>query len=628
MVLTQLINEIRKYGEGDIALVRKAYNFAREIHKGEKRVNGEDFIIHLEQTALVLAELGLDEKTIVAGLLHDSVEDGKVTLDEIKKEFGEEISFLVDSVTNVSKIEIRDYNKNQAEKIRKMLLSASKDLRVVMIKLAERLHNMKTLGAFNADKQRRIAQVTLDIYAPLAYRFGLSKIKSELEDLSFKILDPDIYQSIKKQVVKKKKVRENYLKKIRSVVEEKLEEKGLDFEISGRPKNFYSIYKKMLKKSASFDQIYDKLALRILTNKVEDCYTILGVIHSLWKPFPKFFDYIANPKPNLYQSLHTTVIGPGKELIEFQIRTREMHKIAEEGIAAHWLYKGIKGDEEFDRKLSWLKQVFNFGEKQGKGFLNALKLDLFGDNIFVFTPKGDIIELLEGSTIVDFAYAVHSNLGDRCTGGKVNGKFVNLRHELDNGDVIEIITSKIQKPSRDWLKFVKTPKAKAKIKEAIRINQNIPVKAISFLDNNIKKSGSLILTDIKDPIIKIAKCCDPLPGDKISGFVSRSNKILIHKYDCSKIKNITKKKVNADWNDHLDFPVRLDIIAIDRVGLFAEVLNIIASKGISVKKANINSVSGNITEFNALLEKASLEEIRNLIKIINKIADVKKVRVS
>jgi len=630
MVLTRITNEIRKRGEGDIALIRKAYNYASALYKEQKRINGEDYIVHFEQTALTLAELGLDEKTIISGLLHDSVEDGKTSLKNIKEEFGDEIAFLVDSVTKISKLQIRDYNQNQSESIRKMLMSASKDIRVILIKLADRLHNMRTLGCFDVDKRKRISKITLEIYAPLAYRLGLHNLKSELEDLSFKYLEPDMYQEIKIRIAKKKNLREQYVNKIKNIVEKKLSEKEFnDVEISGRPKHFYSIYKKMISKQKSVYDIYDKLAMRIITKRVEDCYTILGIIHSLWKPIPmKFKDYIANPKPNLYQSLHTVVVGPDKELIEFQIRTEEMHNIAEEGIAAHWSYKEVRGEEKFDRKLSWLKQVFNFGEKQGKGFINALKLDLFSDKKFVYTPKGDIIELSEGSTILDFAYAVHSDLGSKCIGGKVNGKFVNLRYEVDNGDLIEIITSKLQKPSREWLKFVKTSKAKTKIKETIRVNEGIPVKSITVLGKKNEKSGNLIIANMKNANINIAKCCDPLPGDEIMGFVSKSNNVLVHRNDCNKIKSITKKKISVEWNPDLDFPVNITIIAVDKVGLFAEILNIIASKGVNVKKAKLSTIDKHVVEFNAVLEKGDLDTIRSLVKIISKVADVKKVRVN
>ena len=305
-----------------------------------------------------------------------------------------------------------------------------------------------------------------------------------------------------------------------------------------------------------------------------------------------------------------------------------MHKIAEEGIAAHWQYKKVSGDEKFDKKLSWLKQVFSFGDKDGKRFINALKLDLFSDKIFVFTPKGDVIELVKGSTILDFAYAVHSNLGDKCTGGKVNDKFVNMKYELDNGDLVEIITSKLQKPSSDWLKFVKTPKARVKIREAIRARKEIPTRMIPILNKEVEKSGNLILAEIKNADVKIARCCDPLPGEEIIGFVSRTNKVLVHKINCDKVKLITKKRLNVEWNTNLDFPVKINVVAVDKVGLLAEIMNIIASRGVNIKKANLNTVERNVAELSVVLEKASLEEIRNLIEIIRKIADVKKVSIS
>ncbi|MBI2672938.1 bifunctional (p)ppGpp synthetase/guanosine-3',5'-bis(diphosphate) 3'-pyrophosphohydrolase, partial [Candidatus Woesearchaeota archaeon] len=466
MHLKDLINKIKEYNKkSGLEIIRKAYDFANEFHKNEKRASGEPFIQHPLNVAFILADLKMDDSTITAALLHDVVEDTAASLDVVKKEFGAEVASLVDGVTKLTSIKYNrklDYN---AESIRKMLMASTKDVRVIIIKLADKLHNMRTLKYLPEEDQKRIAKDTLEIYAPLAYRLGIASTKRELEDLSFKYLEPEMYQKFKEKFGKKRSEREIELKKLKSTLEKELEKYGIKATIKGRPKHFYSIYKKMITKHRTFEEIYDLIGLRIITDTVKNCYEILGIIHSLWKPISgEFNDYIAMPKENMYQSLHTAVMALNQP-IEVQIRTEEMDRVAEEGIAAHWKYKGIYGDKDFDKKLSWLREMLEMhnSSKSTKEFMEFLKIDFFEDEIYVFSPKGDVIRLPKGSCPIDYAYAVHTDLGNKCNGAIINGRIVPLRYELKNGDIINILTLNISKPKRDWLKIVKTTKAKSKI---------------------------------------------------------------------------------------------------------------------------------------------------------------------
>ena len=476
MKITDLVEKVQSYyPTADIDLIRKAYDFSAKVHKGQKRLSGEPYLIHPTAVADIIADLKLDVPSIVGGLLHDTVEDTLTTLDEVKNIFGREIAALVDGVTKLSRANFSSREEKQAENFRKMLLAMGKDVRVILIKLADRVHNMRTLDHMPLENQILTAQETLDIYAPLSHRLGIAWIKSELEDLSLKYLHPEIFYQLKRNVAKKKSDREKYHDEVISIIRKKLEAEGIDAEISGRPKHFFSIYQKMESQNLLYDQIYDLVAFRIVVDTPRECYETLGVIHAQWRPVPgRFKDYIAMPKPNMYQSLHTSVIGPHGERIEIQIRTQEMHRIAEEGIAAHWRYKEGEGFQVSDiQRFSWLRQLLEWQEnlQDPQEFLHSLKEDLFSTEMYVFTPKGDLLNFPKGSTVIDFAYRIHSEVGHHCSGARINGQLVSLKYILRSGDTVEIITTQQQVPSRDWLKWAKTPRAKSKIRNWLKTQQ-------------------------------------------------------------------------------------------------------------------------------------------------------------
>src|SRR5919109_3803734 len=474
--ISDLIEKVQSYyPAANVDLLRKAYDFSARVHKGQKRLSGEPYLIHPMAVANVIADLKLDVPSIVGGLLHDTVEDTLTTLEEVTSIFGREIGSLVDGVTKLSRTNFSSREEKQAENFRKMLLAMGKDVRVILIKLADRVHNMRTLDHMPTEKQIHTAQETLDIYAPLSHRLGIAWIKSELEDLALKYLHPEIYYQLKRNVAKKKSDREKYIEEVNSIIAKKLEAEGIEAEVSGRPKHFYSIYQKMETQNLVYDQIYDLVAFRILVDTQRECYEALGLVHSQWRPVPgRFKDYIALPKLNMYQSLHTSVIGPYGERIEIQIRTHEMHRVAEEGIAAHWRYKE---GEEFQvsdiQRFAWLRQLLEWQEnlQDPQEFLHNLKDDLFSTELYVFTPKGDLLNFPKGSTVIDFAYRIHSEVGHHCSGARVNGQLVSLKYILRSGDTVEIITTQQQVPSRDWLKWVKTPRAKSKIRNWLKSQQ-------------------------------------------------------------------------------------------------------------------------------------------------------------
>ena len=465
-MIENLLSKIEEYNsQADMEMVIKAYNLAQSSHQGQYRNSGEEYFTHPFNVAMILADLNMDVTTIVAGLLHDVLEDTDITYDILLKEFGEEVANLVDGVTKLKRLKYKTKQENQAENLRKMILAMAKDIRVIIIKLADRLHNMRTLEYMSEEKKKEKALETLEIYAPLAHRLGISKIKWELEDLSLRYLDPEGYYDLVEKVSKRRKEREAYIQLLIDQLDAKLEEMNIRREISGRPKSFYSIYKKMHYQNKSFEQIFDLTAIRVIVDTIKDCYGVLGIVHTMWKPIPgRFKDYIAMPKPNMYQSLHTTVIGPEGETFEVQIRTWDMHRTAEYGIAAHWKYKeGTVKTDNFDEKLTWLRQLLEWQKdlKDPKEFMESLKIDLFTDEVFVFTPKGDVINLPNGSTPIDFAYRVHTVVGHSCVGAKVDGRIVPLDYKLKNGNIVEILTSTSSSgPSRDWLKIVKSSQAK------------------------------------------------------------------------------------------------------------------------------------------------------------------------
>lgn len=473
MKLESLIETIRKYDpKADVSLVARAYEFSERVHRGQKRASGEPYFTHPVEVAKIVAELRLDVVSVAAALLHDTVEDTLTTLDTIRAEFGDEVARLVDGLTKISQISFSSREEKQAENVRKMLISMAKDIRVVLIKLADRTHNMRTLDALPRERQIEIAQETLDLYAPLAHRLGIYGLKSELEDQCLRYLQPEVYHQLKRAVARRKEERERYIQEVIGILQKRLEEAGIEAEVTGRPKHFYSIYQKMQSQNLLYDQIHDLIAFRVIVDTVRDCYAALGVVHAHWTPVPgRFKDYIALPKENMYQSLHTTVIGPYGERMEVQIRTHEMHRVAEMGIAAHWRYKGGKGpDEDEAQRFAWLRRLLEWLQNQSEPqeFMRLVREDLFSEEVMVFTPKGECLSFPEGSTVIDFAYRIHTEVGHHCSGARVNGRLVPLRYALRNGDTVEIITTPSQTPSRDWLSFVKTARARQKIRSWIK----------------------------------------------------------------------------------------------------------------------------------------------------------------
>lgn len=615
---------------GEVEIIRKAYEFGRKAHGKQKRTSGEDYFTHCIETAKILKELGLDESAIAAGLLHDVLEDTIVTYDELKKEFGKSIADMVEGVTKINILGKKSLRTNNVETIRKMLMSASSDIRVMLIKIADRLHNMRTINYLSEERQKKVSRDTLDIYAALAYRLGLVSIKCELEDLAFKALEPEIYNDFKQRVAKTKRSREREIKSILNGLAKELKKQKLNVKVEGRPKHFYSIYRKMKQKNVDFNRIYDLIGLRVLTKSSEECYEVLGIIHNFWQPINnRLKDYIANPKPNFYQSLHTGVVTDAGQIIEVQIRTKEMDDIAEEGVAAHWRYKGVKANDRFDKGLSWLKQILDFKGDHPTKFMRTLKVDLFGDNIFVFTPKGDVIELPSKSTPVDFAYSVHSDVGERCCGSRVNGKFVSLRYELHTGDIVEILTSKHHKPSRDWLKFVRSSKALTKIKNSLKMYQGIPARNIKIIKKDEEISSDILFVEgLKGFSVKFSACCNPLPGDKILGHANKTkNKVIVHTYKCKSLSKIKKELVVVQWMKNFNKELKLTISAHERVGLFADVLNTISSTGTNISLARAKNVDGCNAECILNIKFDGIDHLRDIIDRVYKIADVKKVKI-
>ncbi|RKD28018.1 GTP pyrophosphokinase [Caminicella sporogenes DSM 14501] len=720
MLLETFIEKIRQYNpQYDLSRIIKAYNFAENAHEGQYRKSGEKYFIHPINVALILAELELDESTVIAGLLHDVIEDTKYTFDDIKREFGEEIALLVDGVTKLGKLTYETKEERQAENLRKMFLAMAKDIRVILIKLADRLHNMRTLKYMDENKKKEKAMETLEIYAPIAHRLGIFKIKWEFEDLCLRYLDPDAYYDLVEKVAKKRREREEYINLVIKKLKENLDSLDINYEIYGRPKHFYSIYKKMVYQHKSFEEIYDLTAVRVIVDNVKDCYGVLGIVHTMWKPIPgRFKDYIAMPKPNMYQSLHTTVIGPKGEPLEIQIRTWEMHRIAEYGIAAHWKYKEGKVEEgELDKKLTWLRQLLEWQRdlKDPKEFMETLKIDLFTNQVFVFTPKGDVIELPFGSTPVDFAYKIHSAVGNSCIGAKVDGRIVPLDYKLKTGNIVEILTSSHSNgPSRDWLKFVKSTNAKNRIKQWFkkeRKEENIE-RGKELLEKEIKKQGfnpkellraewlNLIVKKIKlnsiedlyaaigyggialnqvipklkekykeeqkenkqldenkqlqskvsksklnktakqgvkvkgidNILVRFAKCCTPVPGDEIIGFITRGRGITVHRKDCPNILNgvDTDRLIEVQWDTDkkISYQTEIQVIAPDRKGLLSEITNIISEAKLHVTAVNAKTTKEKLAIINLTIEISNTDQ---LLKVMNKfrtmqgIIDVKRV---
>ncbi len=704
MRLNDILEEVSLYiPDGDLDLIKKAYIFSARAHKGQIRLSGEPYLSHPLEVAGILAKLKLDVITISAGLLHDTIEDTLTTYDELQKYFGEEIALLVDGVTKIGRMSFHSRHEEQAENFRKMILAMAKDIRVILIKLADRLHNMRTLEFMDKEKQELIAQETLDIYAPLAHRLGIFSIKSELEDLSLRFLKPDVYYDLAKKVMEKKKEREKFIEEAKKIISSKLEEYGIKAEITGRPKHFYSIYQKMVTQNLDFDQVYDLLALRIIVNTVRECYEVLGIIHSLWKPIPgRIKDYIAIPKANMYQSLHTTVVGPYGKRLEIQIRTEDMHRVAEYGIAAHWKYKeGKVADSRDEARFTWLRQLLEWQRelKDPTQFMETLKVDLFPEEVFVFTPKGDVKALPRGATPIDFAYAIHTELGHHCQGAKVNGRIVPLKYELKSGDMVEIIASPTAKPSKDWLKIVKTSRAKTRIRQFInqeerergrelgkgllekelrRYGTSISkfqkedldrvVKEFSFKsfedliiyigygkisahqvakrlvppeklkevlkqEDIVKKGGRvhaaeacpIKIRDIDDVLVRFAKCCSPLPGDNIVGFITRGRGVTVHNAYCSRVlESDPERRVEVEWDEKLKMirSVKVKVVCMDRPGLLAELSKAISSQNVNIRSAQIKTLEDKKAVNYFELDVENLQHLNAVIKSLEKIKEV------
>ncbi len=706
----------------DKALIQKAFDFAKKAHEGQKRLSGEDYLTHLVEVADILASLNMDSVTIAAALLHDVLEDTPVTYEQLKTEFSEEIANLVEGVTQISKRKFQDANLHQAESTRKMLVAMAKDVRVILIKLADRTHNMRTLEFLSPERQQKIARETIDIYAPLAHRLGISKMKSELEDLCMRYLQSDVYADLVKKVAMKRTERDTMLEDVKSLIEGKLKEAGIHAQVQGRSKHFASIYNKMVTQQKSFDEIYDLMAVRILVTTIKECYAALGTIHTIWKPLPgRIKDYIAIPKGNRYQSLHTTVMGPNGQPLEIQIRTYDMHQTAEEGIAAHWIYKEGRTVEKEDEKYAWMRQLLDLQQdiKDSTEFSEAMKVDIFDDEVFVFTPKGEVKELPKGATALDFAFTVHTDLGNHCMGVKVNGQMVPLRYVLKNGDILEILTQSSRTPSRDWLKIVTTSRAKNKIRHWFRTHlssdeidkgKNLLEKEAERMDvdfNGALKSGVLegmldvfgchtvnellantghgeispkmILNKIeakihppapalkgekneakapetkqtrgagqaapgsaapvkgisiggqKDFLIRFARCCTPVPGDPIVGYVTRGRGVSIHRNDCPNTLQLPEwegRKILVAWEGNAGqmYEVALEVKAKNREKLLADLLLAISEEGVIINEANAKALDGGWAQGYFLIVISSSDQLDKVLKKLQRVKGVSNAR--
>lgn len=643
------IKKITNATEEDFKKLQEAYFLAQKAHAGQIRKSGEPFISHPIETAKVLLGMDTDIASIIAAFLHDTIEDSTVSYEEIEKSFGKKIANIVQGVTKLGKISFASKEEQQAENFRKMFLAMASDIRVILVKMADRLHNMRTLQYLEPKQRYEIAKETKEIYAPLAHRLGMGIIKWEFEDLAFRFLEPDEFKKIKALISEKREERKKYLDEFILNLKNILQEANIKADVFGRPKHFYSIYRKMKNQNLDFSDVYDLLGTRVIVEKISECYTVIGLIHNQYKPIPgKFKDYIAMPKNNMYRSLHTTVIGKFGRPIEIQIRTEEMHKINEYGVAAHWKYKEGKTSSKeqiYEEKLIWLRQLIEWQQdlSDAKDYMDSLKLNLFEDSVFVFTPKGDVHELRENSTPIDFAYHIHTEIGHRCIGAKANGHIVPLNYRLKNGDIIEVITSKSDSPKRDWLDFVVSSQARAKIKAWLKKNSNleIAIPNISPLKHEKKKNilqtifkkGSkkknknpfdIVIEGGDNLLFHMAKCCNPLPGDKILGQVTKGHGISIHKASCSNIID-QDKTIKAYWAEETTslYTAELAIEAVDRVGIFSDIMNSVSANNINIKKANVYTHDGQGT----ITAKMILDIYRqkDLQKIINAIYKIKGV---
>lgn len=619
----------------NIELVKKAYRFTQKAHEGQKRKSGEDYFVHPLGVARILVSLKADTATICTALLHDTVEDTSTSLETVEKEFGEEIRDLVEGVTKIPYDQFETIEQGKAENMRKLLLAMTNDVRVMLTKLADRLHNMRTLSSFRDDKRKRIAKETLEIYAPIAHKLGVWRIKGELEDLSLRYLDFDTYLRIKEQIAEKRDQREKVTQKIVKALREEFEKNNLDVDVYGRAKYFYSIYKKMLDKNKKIDQIYDLLAIRLITKSIEDCYSALETVHNLFEPdLTRLKDYIAHPKSNGYKSLHTTVKYENK-LLEVQIRTEEMHHISEEGVASHWRYKGTERDKKFDQKVEWTKQILEWKRKSSNAidFVETLRVDLFENEIIVFTPKGDPISLPEDATVIDFAFAVHTDVGLKCSKAKVAGKIVPLDHNLKSGDLVEIITANNAKPTRAWLSFAITTKAKSKIRQLLGIDvEHKPKQARKRYAQKIQEQftfnpSEYLKVEGKHAQIKLSKCCEPQIHDDVKGFYAKDGKISVHKESCVNVATLDgQKEAVLVWNEPEDLNWRkLRIYVSDKPGVLVEVLDLLAKAGVDVRSVTSRAKKTNVM-LSVKIDMDSVIDLESILSNILALDDVTDVR--
>ena len=714
--LEKIEAQVRTYNpDADVEGLDEAYAFAVAAHEGQMRKSGEAFVNHPVEVALILSELNLDTATLKAALLHDVVEDSGISLEELRKRFGDEVADLVDGVTKLGKIKFSSLAEAQSQNMRKMLIAMAKDIRVILIKLADRVHNMRTLASLPPEKRRQKAIETMEIYAPLAHRLGISSIKWELEDLAFYYLDPRTYHRIAKMVAESREAREQYLEQVIEQLTGELELISIHAEISGRPKHLYSIYQKMSRKGKDFSEIYDLIALRVVVDSVKDAYGALGTVHSIWKPVPgRFKDYVAMPKFNMYQSLHTTVIGPAGRPLEIQIRTEEMHRTAEYGIAAHWRYKeGGRGDESFDERLAWLRQMLEWQTelKDPREFMEALKIDLFEDEVFVFTPKGEVVSLRRGSTPLDFAYAIHSEVGNHTVGAKVNGAIVPLSYELQMGDRLEILTQKSASPSKDWLNLVKSSRARSKIrayfsresrtddrqrgrdemskvlrKHGLGLNNSGTVRALQSIaeemnftssedllahvgagkvspklvgtkvlkqmakaegrapepeapplsptvpmtpprDKRKRPSAGVRVKGIDDLLVRVARCCNPVPGDEVVGFVTRGRGVSVHRRDCPNCSDLLKSPeriLDVEWDtgSAASYQVEIMVEARDRMRLLQDISTAMAEAGVNILSASVATDKQGISNMRFLFELSDMKQLKSVLTAVRKVEGV------
>ena len=710
--LNDIIDWVLSYHpEAEITLIEKAYVFSAKAHAGQVRLSGEPYLMHPLEVAGILAQMRLDIYSVASGLLHDTLEDTRTNVDELRRLFGDEVSQIVNGVTKIGKFEFSSTEERQAENMRKMIMAMANDIRVILVKLADRLHNMRTLSFQIPEKRRVIAQETQDIYAPLAGRLGIDWIRTELEDLSFSHIQPETYEEILRGLAKNEKERERYIREVIGILQGKLREFGLEGRVRGRPKHIYSIYKKMIRQNVDLDDIYDIIAFRIILSSIRECYGALGMIHSIWKPIPgRFKDYIGMPKANMYQSLHTTVVGPHGERVEIQIRTDDMDRIAKEGIAAHWVYKEGGAVQESDSKrFSWLRQLLEWQKdlKDPREFLETVRVDLFPDDVYVFTPKGEVKSFPRGATPIDFAYSVHSAVGDRCTGAKVNGKLVPLKYELNNGDIVEILTSPNHVPSKDWLKIVKTSRARTRIRHWIKTEERERSIALGreLCDREFRKHGLSFskylnsetmeevaqsfsfqkvedllasigygkvsalqaagkFTTLREPeaeetegtkdvpperverkeragprggvnvkgvpdiMVRFAKCCNPLPGEQIVGYITRGRGVSVHRVDCaSLLASGFERRIDVEW-DKVNgevHPVGLVVVCANVKGMLAAISGTLSNLDINILEANIRTRLDNRSECKFVVEVHDSEHLNRAVAAVRKIKDVLEV---